>query len=149
MYACHKILNVARTNIRIFFKGEQCIMKKSIRVILSITTENGTYENSTTQLEQIDAEHIVFKTSRPVRLNSNAFKLASVRVKYGNRSNVVFFLNELEKVDGDELSFKAPKKKLVNLERFGMGVISTECCGYEKLCSMLKPKRTQKVAAYD
>ena len=24
MYACHKILNVARTNIRIFFKGDMC-----------------------------------------------------------------------------------------------------------------------------
>ncbi len=127
-------------------------MNRQLRLILSVTAEDTISEAKSAWLGDIDETQITICTKRPIQFDRMNFECATVRILYGNRSNLVFFLNTLLAVqkertdDGTQYRyvFAAPKEKVCNLKKYDLPVMTTKSVGYEKLLSMVKPKKKRK-----
>lgn len=124
-------------------------MGGQIRLIFTVTTNDGTKTTSNALLDQITEDTISIKTRKPIRFDSKELKVASVSVRYGNNANILFFLNELNSCKRIPESkdyiytFNAPKVKNVDLQKYNLNNISATCSGYEKFRMMLQPKRVK------
>lgn len=118
--------------------------KALARAILTIETENKTYEDYSSKLLLIDENHIVFELTKQIVFATNEFKSAVVRILYGNHSNIIFFLDKLESVNGKQISLFAPIEKESNMLPLADLKIKSTCSGYKKLCLMAKPKHVKK-----
>lgn len=114
------------------------------RAILTIETENKTYEDYSSKLLLIDENHIVFELTKQIVFAANEFKSAAIRILYGNHSNIIFFLDKLESVNGKQISLFAPIEKESNMLPLTDLKIKATCSGYKKLCLMIKPKHVKK-----
>ena len=130
-------------------------MAKQMRTLLTIVTTQDATNNCVAVLESIDDKQIVLRTNKQIPFSKDNFEMATVRLIYGNNANIMFFLKDYSGYKVDEsngtrqylYTFMAPKKRNTTVDYYGIGEITNECSGYEKLRNMLRPKRGKKVSA--
>jgi len=126
--------------------------KAQIRLIFTVWEGDAVKETRSAFLGEITEDEILIKTNRPLIFKQNAFQSAMVKAIRGNKAYIVFYLDTfldaaVEKEAGKATylyRFKAPKEMVCNLQRFGLGTLTSPCQGYQKLYTMVHPKAKSK-----